>query len=225
MSEHTQLADIQDKEHLIARYNAYPPKWVTPTIQLSVWRPEDREHIFRYMNMPEIHPFLSGPPFPYTLEDSDFWVTTGFERTSKNGTPLDLCIRDMTKGGLLIGSVHVGDQSDENLDGDDVGYWLAPEYHGQGIMTKALKLMLYESAVKEFGKRKFNAHAFVDNWASRRTLEKVGFVHQPDREASVVKNGQTLKMWVFRMYLSEEDVTKQEAVAEVVPLHSLSLEQ
>jgi len=66
-------------------------------------------------------PFLCGPPFPYTLEDSDFWIATGFERTAKNGTPLDLCIRDMTKGGQLIGSVRVGDQSDENLDGDDVG--------------------------------------------------------------------------------------------------------
>jgi len=84
-------------------------------------------------------------------------------------------------------------------------------------MTKALKLMLQELAVKEFGKRKFNAHAYVDNWASRRTLEKVGFVYQPDREASVVKNGQTIKMWVFRMYLSEEDVAKQEVVAEAVP--------
>lgn len=124
MTENTQNTDIQrklDKERLIAKYNAYPPKWVTPTIQLSVWRPEDREHIFRYMNMPEIHPFLCGPPFPYTLEDSDFWIATGFERTSKNGTPLDLCLRDMTKGGLLIGSVRVGDESDENLDGDDVG--------------------------------------------------------------------------------------------------------
>ena len=121
MSEHTQLVDTQDKERLIARYNAYPPKWVTPSIQLSVWRPEDREYLFRYMNMPEIHLFLCGPPFPYTLEDSDFWIATGFERTAKNGTPLDLCIRDMTKGGQLIGSVRVGDQSDENLDGDDVG--------------------------------------------------------------------------------------------------------
>ncbi|KAF9299468.1 hypothetical protein BGZ74_008912 [Mortierella antarctica] len=219
--KHTDIQHALDKERLIANYNAYPPKWVTPTIQLSVWRPEDRERIFRYMNMPEIHPFLCGPPFPYTLEDSDFWIATAFERTSKNGTPLDLCLRDMTKGGQLIGSIRVADESDENLDGDDVGYWLAPEYHGQGIMTKALKLMLQELAIKEFGKRKFNAHTFVDNWGSRRILEKVGFVHQPDREASVVKNGQTIRMWVFRMYLSEEDMATREVVEEAVPLSAL----
>ncbi|KAF9021858.1 hypothetical protein BGZ52_001401 [Haplosporangium bisporale] len=81
--------------------------------------------------------------------------------------------------------------------------------------------MLQEVSIKELGKRKFNAHAFHDNWASRRILEKVGFVHQPDREASVVKNGQTLKMWVFRMYLSEEDIANREVVEEAIPLPSL----
>ncbi|KAF9390826.1 hypothetical protein CPB97_008343 [Podila verticillata] len=219
--DNTQGTEIQNKDRLIAIYKAYPPKWVTPSIQLSVYRDEDRENLARYLNMPEIYSYLSGPPFPYTLEDSDQWIKTGYQRMSKNGTPLDMCLRDMAKGGILIGRVRVSDASDEDLDGDDVGYWLSPEYKGQGIITKAVKLMLQEVSIKELGKRKFNSHAFHDNWASRRILEKAGFIHEPDREASLVKNGKTIKMWVFRMYLSEEDVANREMVEEAIPLPSL----
>ncbi|KAF9320591.1 hypothetical protein BG003_005563 [Podila horticola] len=216
-----QGTEAQTTGHLKATHNAYPPKWVTPTIQLSVYRDGDREDLARYLNMPEIYSYLSGPPFPYTLEHSDEWIQNSYQRVSKNGVPLDMCLRDMAKGGVLIGRVRVSDSSDEDLNGDDVGYWLSPEYRGQGIITKAVKIMLQDVAIKELGKRKFNAHAFHDNWASRRILEKAGFVHQPDREASVVKGGQTIKMWVFRMYLNEEDIANREVVEEAVPLPSL----
>lgn len=119
--DNNQGTEIENKDRLIAIHNAYPPKWVTPSIQLSVYRDEDRENLARCLNMPEIYSYLSGPPFPYTLEDSDQWIQAGYQRMSKNGTPLDMCLRDMAKGGVLIGRVRVSDTSDEDLDGDDVG--------------------------------------------------------------------------------------------------------
>lgn len=89
-------------------------------------------------------------------------------------------------------------------------------------MAKALKMMLYRVSVTECGKRKFNSFAFEGNWASRRTLEKVGFVVQEDMTRSIVKYGKTIPQWVLRLYLTEEDVKRWEKeTLEATPLPSL----
>lgn len=100
-------------------------------------------------------------------------------------------------------------------------YWLSPEYHGQGIMAKALKLMLQEVSIKEVGKRKFNSHAYIGNWASRRTMEKAGFVNYPELETIMIKDGKEIPTWTLRLILTEEDLAKREVVEEATPLPSL----
>lgn len=102
-----------------------------------------------------------------------------------------------------------------------ISYWLSPEYQGQGIMAKALKLMLQDVSIKEVGKRKFNGHAHVGNWASRRTMEKAGFVNCPELEKVSIKEGKEIPTWTLRLILSEEDLAKREVVKEATPLPSL----
>ncbi|KAF8948236.1 hypothetical protein BGZ47_005870 [Haplosporangium gracile] len=124
------------------------------------------------MSEPRVYEFLLGPPIPYTLKDADDWLAMRVDRMTKEGTPLDFAFRAMTRGGRAFGCVGASDHSDENLGEDDTGlfgYWLAAEYHGQGLMANALKMMLYRVSVIECGKRKFNSFAFEGNWASRRT--------------------------------------------------------
>ncbi|KAG0039907.1 hypothetical protein BGZ82_006164 [Podila clonocystis] len=208
-------------ERLVVIHNAARPRWLTPTIQLSPWLPSDRHALVPYLNMPEIYSYINGPPFPYLLSDADAWIRGRPYETTKNGTPLNHCIRDMTKGGKPIGSVYVSADSDDNLDGDGVGYWLSPEYQGQGIMAKALKLMLQEVSIKEVGKRKFNGRAHVGNWASRRTMEKAGFVNYPELETITIKDGKEVPTWTLRLILTEKDLAKRELVEEAVPLPSL----
>lgn len=83
-------------------------------------------------------------------------------------------------------------------------------------MAKALKLMLQEISIREVGKRKFNAHCHVGNWASRRTLEKAGFVFL----AQVQLHGQNY--WRFRQYLTDENLATREVAVEAIPLVSLN---
>lgn len=99
-------------------------------------------------------------------------------------------------------------------------YWLSPDYHGQGIMTKALKLVMQEISIKEVGKRNYNSAANVGNWASRRTMEKAGFVVQPDIRIGH-KDGVEVPQWRLRLYLTDETLTTREVVAEATPLSSL----
>lgn len=96
-------------------------------------------------------------------------------------------------------------------------YWLDPKYHGHGLMAKALKMMLKRVSIDEVGKRKFNAHAFEGNWASRRTLEKAGFVIQPDIHVTRVKDGKEINLWTMRLFLTEKDAANYEVIPEETP--------
>jgi RimJ/RimL family protein N-acetyltransferase len=59
----------------------------------------------------------------------------------------------------------------EQLGEREVGYWLGKEYWGKGIATRALKEFL-----KQIETRPLYAHVAKQNVASRRVLEKCGFV-------------------------------------------------
>ncbi|KAF9916543.1 hypothetical protein BX616_003515 [Lobosporangium transversale] len=211
----------EEYERLARSHDSYSPFWLTETIQLGPLLPSDKESLLEYLNDSRVYQWLLGPPYPYTEKDADLFIKGRVDRVTKNGTPLHLVFRDMTKGGKAIGSVGVSDDSDDMLDGDDVGYWLAPEYHGKGLMAKALKVQLRRVAIQEVGKRKFNAHAFVGNWASRKTMEKAGFVYQPNMEKTKTKDGKEIELWTMRMYLDDKDVENYGLIPEATPLPSL----
>ncbi|KAG0355599.1 acyl-CoA N-acyltransferase [Gamsiella multidivaricata] len=214
----------EETERLEKLHSRFKPFWLTETLLIGPWLPtdEDKAALIRYLNDPKVHTYLLGPPFPYTLDHADYWITHRIERMTKKGTPLDYCIRDMARGGKAIGNVMVSDESDDVLYGDDIGYWLDPEYHGQGLMAKALGLLLQEVSIKEVGKRKFNACAFEGNWSSRRTMEKLGFKIQPDIKRKAEKFGEEVHLWTFQLILTEEEVAQRETFVEATPLPSLA---
>lgn len=84
---------------------------------------------------------------------------------------------------ITLDSVLVGRISSFNMDGlDSVGYWIARDYWGRGIATRALALFL-----QEVRKRPLHARAARQNVASIRVLQRCGFVltgfqHSPATE-------------------------------------------
>src|SRR3954447_9750172 len=77
----------------------------------------------------------------------------------------------MAKVILLDGAV-AGYTSCFRCDGQDhVGYWIGREHWGNGIATRALRLLL-----REVGTRPLYAHVATSNGASLRVLQKCGFV-------------------------------------------------
>ncbi|KAF9911930.1 hypothetical protein EC991_001836 [Linnemannia zychae] len=214
----------EEDARLLALHNSFKPIWLTPTITIGPWFPSDREASVEYLNNDRIQPFIWGPPYPYKLEHADFWLSTEMrlERVTDKGTPLDFCIRDMTRGGKAIGGIAVASESDENLDDGDTGYWLAPEYHGLGIMSKALRLLLHRVSMLELGKRKFNAFVCLGNIPSRRVLEKAGFkILEKEKNTTVVKNGVEMPLWTLRLYVTDEEVGNWQVEPEAMPLASL----
>lgn len=69
--------------------------------------------------------------------------------------------------GLLVGSINIFPQEGT----DSIGYWLAREHWGRGIATRAIALL-----IEEVGVRPLFARVASHNVASRRALERNGFV-------------------------------------------------
>lgn len=81
-----------------------------------------------------------------------------------------ICINDRS-----IGCVFVKPMSGDEKCKAEVGYALAKEYWGQGIVTRATKMVICDG-FKEFPDVvRMQAHVEVDNKASQRVLEKIGF--------------------------------------------------
>jgi RimJ/RimL family protein N-acetyltransferase len=108
------------------------------------------------------------------------------------------------KSNLYIGgcSLRPVDEMHEIID---MGFALAPKFHGQGFATEAMKVLVNEAfknreAVRVFG------NVFVGNTASKRVFEKLGFIKEGTLRSVVNKKGKWLDEWVMGM--TKEDWIK-----------------
>lgn len=75
--------------------------------------------------------------------------------------------RTILADGEVVGNIMKFVMFEEN----QLAYWLGREHWGRGIATQAVRLFL-----QEYSERPLHARAAKDNAASRRVLEKCGFV-------------------------------------------------
>lgn len=78
----------------------------------------------------------------------------------------------------------------------DLGYWVGIPHQRNGYATAAVGEAL-RIAFADMGMEKVEACAFVGNLASRRVLEKSGFVQEGLTRKAVLKRGRWLDEWVF----------------------------
>lgn len=74
--------------------------------------------------------------------------------------------------GELMGMAGGGENDETGIV--DFGYWISPQYWGQGLATEASGAVLRWFATAQ-GRTQFTASYFIDNPASGRVLEKLGF--------------------------------------------------
>lgn len=78
----------------------------------------------------------------------------------------------------------------------DVGYALAPKYHGQGYATEAVKALVNEAFLKREAERIF-ANVFENNQSSKNVVEKIGFQLEGTTRRAAFKQGQWLNLWLL----------------------------
>lgn len=101
-------------------------------------------------------------PFPYTLVDADAWI---------GSIGADEFVRGIEHEGELIGACgYVVDEA----GAAEIGYWLGRDYWRQGFATEAGRGLVDHCFGAAGFKRLVCCH-FVDNPASRRVIDKLGF--------------------------------------------------
>lgn len=133
-----------------------------------------------------------GPTGPQELHD--WWAENTTRDPSDVRLSLEVAIIERTSGR------YVGGAAMRPVDGDpaiiDIGYALAVDSHGKGYATEAIGALVDEAFGNRRAERIFG-NAFVGNHASRRVMEKVGFVHEGTQRRRVCKQGVWLDQWMI----------------------------
>ena len=152
---------------------------------LRSWQTEDLDNLVRFANNQKIAANLTDVfPHPYTRDDG-----IAFIRASQpDDLPDTARIFAIEVDGMACGAIGIFPQSDVHQKNAEIGYWLAEEYWGRGIVTAAVKQTV-EYGFSTYDINRIYARPFSSNRASQRVLEKAGMKPEARLEKSIVKNG------------------------------------
>lgn len=91
---------------------------------------------------------------------------------------------------------------DRSTGSIELGYWIGREYWGRGYASAAVREAI-RIALTELGFTEVVAHALEDNLASRRVLEKAGFVFQGLGRHTVAKWPAERQVALYRIRRSD----------------------
>ena len=83
-----------------------------------------------------------------------------------------------------------------------VGYFILPEYHGQGIMTEAL-LEVIRFAFEDDGVYRIETGCLTENRASERIMQKCGFIKEAERKSYAWHDGRLKDRVEYRLLRDE----------------------
>ncbi len=132
----------------------------------------DAEVLQRLAGEPAVAEMTAGIPLPFTRADAEAFVMAS-RAGNAAGTGLILVLCERARPGRAIGVVSItreGDGAPAHL-----GYWLGHPSWGDGLMTEAAVALVHAWFAWTSATR-LDASARVINPASRRVLEKAGFV-------------------------------------------------
>ena len=120
-------------------------------------------------------------PHPYTLDDAHAFIARARERRAKG---IDSSFAIFRKSdGALIGAAGVHPDRDFEL-----GYWVGEPFWGKGYATEAARRVT-RFAFEDLNAKEVRAGWYVDNPASGRVLEKIGFRYTEDEELPSLARG------------------------------------
>lgn len=137
---------------------------------LDIPRAEDVTDVAAACQDPEIQRFTS-VPIPYELRNAEHFVTEVTANLWKNGgANWSVRLRD-DRGQHFVATIGIRNAQGGNAE---IGFWTSPEWRGQGIMTRAVRLAV-RTAFNKLGFGAVTWYANPENLASRKVAWKCGF--------------------------------------------------
>ena len=172
------------------------------TVEIRPWTLADAADLARALSNKRVQDNLrDGLPFPYTEQDGRDYISAMLA-ADKNET----FAFAVTAEGRVVGSIGVFRQGNIHRRTAELGYYIAEEYWGKGVMTSAVRQICAHVFANSDIIRIY-AEPFSHNAASCRVLEKAGFRYEGTLRANAVKNGRVIDM---RMYALLKTDTNEE---------------
>ena len=138
-----------------------------------------------------------GLPYPYTEQDGKEFISAMLSADENETFAFAITVNNM-----VIGSIGIFRQGNIHRQTAELGYYIAEEYWGKGIMTEAVKqICKYVFAKSDI--IRIYAEPFAYNIASCRVLEKAGFQYEGTLRSNAVKNGRVIDMKMYSLLKAE----------------------
>ena len=180
--------------------------------EIRKWRLSDAGDLAAALSNPRVlNNLRDGLPYPYTERDAEDYIRAMLSAEENSTFAFAIAVDDRCVGS--IGAFRQG-----NIHGRtaELGYYLAEEYWGQGLMTQAIG-KLCRWVFENTDILRIYAEPFSYNTGSCRALEKAGFHYEGLMKNNAVKNGKLLDMKLYAFTREPEPFTVRRLPPELLP--------
>lgn len=166
--------------------------------RIRKWELSDAKDLAAALSNKKVQDNLrDGLPYPYTEQDGKEFVSAMLSADENETFAFAIMADDK-----VVGSIGIFRQGNIHSQTAELGYYIAEEYWGKGIMTEAVK-QICEYVFGDSDIIRIYAEPFAYNMASCRVLEKVGFQYEGTLRSNAVKNGKVIDMEMYSLLKAE----------------------
>jgi 8-oxo-dGTP diphosphatase len=166
----------------------------TERLLLRTYGQDDAPYIAVLLDDPVMADFLMVTPQPFVEFDARQMVKAAWRRlTTGRGFDLLIVAKD---GGAVLGGVGVGLHDEATRA--ELGFWIGRAHWGHGYATEATSRMV-GFARDALGVARVTATVGEGNAASRRVLDKLGFIETGRGERKVPSTGEVRPVILFEL--------------------------
>lgn len=166
--------------------------------RIRKWELSDAKDLAAALSNKKVQDNLrDGLPYPYTEQDGKEFISAMLSADENETFAFAIMVDDK-----VVGSIGIFRQGNIHSQTAELGYYIAEEYWGKGIMTEAVKqICAYVFAKSDI--IRIYAEPFAYNIASCRVLEKVGFQYEGTLRNNAVKNSKVIDMEMYSLLKAE----------------------
>ena len=168
------------------------PEIKTERLTLRPLLDSDAANISLFVGDPRVAMNLAVVPHPYPRGAAESFIS--YARAPETTE----VVWAIDKDGVLIGVVSISPRAGGT---GNIGYWLAPQLWGGGLMSEALRAVVDYARMQGF-KRLF-ADVHQGNEGSAKVLMKNGFSYIGEAESHSIPRGGMVKVWEYELELGD----------------------
>lgn len=166
--------------------------------RIRKWELSDAKDLAAALSNKKVQDNLrDGLPYPYTEQDGKEFISAMLSADENESFAFAITVDNM-----VLGSIGIFRQGNIHRQTAELGYYIAEEYWGKGIMTEAVK-QICEYVFANSDIIRIYAEPFAYNIASCRALEKAGFQYEGTLRSNAVKNGKAIDMKMYSLLKTE----------------------